>query len=162
MRESAHTDGATMPNKPKYRFSKAHPFALPSRGPIRFGRRSGSKWIRIEKRAAIYHRDRWQCIYCKARFDQGAELSLDHIIPWSYGGPDSEDNLITACKDCNSARGNKSVLDFAPHRISEIQAQITKPIDAARNLARDKFKRKPRLWVYGYMCSLIHRSRKAA
>jgi 5-methylcytosine-specific restriction endonuclease McrA len=34
---------------------------------------------------------------------------LDHIIPKSKGGASNWVNLVTACKDCNLFKGNKSL-----------------------------------------------------
>jgi hypothetical protein len=60
----------------------------------------GSKWIRPEKRAAIYLRDGFACAYCGS--DQ--RLSLDHLTPRELGGTHDASNLVTACVGCNSAR----------------------------------------------------------
>ena len=72
------------------------------------------RWIRVEKRAAIYERDGWQCTYCgrgprDARsMDQAAViLTLDHLTARSHGGDNSPRNLVSACKSCNSSRGNR-------------------------------------------------------
>lgn len=34
------------------------------------------------------------------------QLTLDHLIPKSKGGTNSQENLRLACKPCNSKRGN--------------------------------------------------------
>jgi hypothetical protein len=52
-------------------------------------------------RRLIYERDGWACLHCGAAED----LSLDHIWPWSKGGSDTEDNLQTLCRSCNSKKG---------------------------------------------------------
>ena len=66
--------------------------------------KSGSKWIRPEKRLAIYHRDGHCCVYC------GCEdhLSLDHLQPRELGGGHEAANLVTCCVSCNSARQDSS------------------------------------------------------
>jgi hypothetical protein len=61
---------------------------------------AGSKWIRPEKRLAIYARDGFACCYCGSE-DQ---LSLDHLQPRELGGSHDETNLICACVSCNSSR----------------------------------------------------------
>lgn len=73
---------------------------------------NGQKWIRNEKRLAIYLRDGLACAYCGATIEDGAILSLDHLTPDSKGGSNSEKNLVTCCKRCNSSRGNRSVRGF--------------------------------------------------
>lgn len=66
----------------------------------------GGKWIRQDKRLAIYLRDGLSCVYCGAKVEDGASLSLDHLLPQSYGGSNGEGNLVTCCGRCNSKRGN--------------------------------------------------------
>jgi len=56
-------------------------------------------------RQNIFKRDTHQCQYCGTTED----LTLDHVMPKSRGGRTSWDNLITACKRCNSRKG-----DFTP------------------------------------------------
>lgn len=69
----------------------------------------GMNWIRQEKRLAIYLRDGMACAYCGATVEDGAQLSLDHIQPYSQGGSNSAENLVTACSKCNSSRGDRPV-----------------------------------------------------
>ncbi len=83
---------------------------MPARG---LGTRyQGSKWITRERRLAIYLRDGLACVYCGARVEDGATLSLDHITPKCQGGDNHNHNLVTACRTCNSARNDRSVADF--------------------------------------------------
>jgi len=72
----------------------------------------GSKWIRPERRLAIYARDNFSCVYCGASLESGASLTLDHVRPSSRGGSNDSANLVCACGHCNSARGNKPVARF--------------------------------------------------
>lgn len=52
-------------------------------------------------RLAVYKRDGWACLSCGT----GDDLTLDHLLPWSLGGADTEDNLQTLCRPCNSRKG---------------------------------------------------------
>ena len=77
--------------------------------------RNGGKWIRPEKRLAIYIRDGLACVYCsrsgvREAGQLPARLTLDHLHPRALGGTNHESNLITACRDCNNAR-HKRALD---------------------------------------------------
>jgi hypothetical protein len=64
-------------------------------------------WKVITKR--IFERDKYTCQYC----DQvGGILECDHIIPFSEGGSDEDNNLTTACRKCNRRKKNKSVAEF--------------------------------------------------
>lgn len=67
--------------------------------------KNGSKWIRPEKRLAIYHRDGFACVYCGAE----DKLTLDHLQPRELGGTHSEENLVSACVTCNSSRRDSSL-----------------------------------------------------
>lgn len=73
----------------------------------------GHKWLRNERRLALYMRDSGLCVYCRKGPKQGAVLSLDHIIPWSQGGTNESSNLVTACRDCNRERMTVPVEQFA-------------------------------------------------
>jgi len=49
-----------------------------------------------------------QCIYCGKR----ENLSYDHLIPVSRGGPDIPDNVVMACRGCNSSKGDKGIYEW--------------------------------------------------
>lgn len=48
------------------------------------------------------------CNYCGSKED----LALDHIFPQRYGGKDNAENLIFACKSCNSSKGKKDLIEW--------------------------------------------------
>lgn len=52
-------------------------------------------------RWATWERDDFTCRRCGSR----RNLSVDHIIPVSRGGPSSIDNYQTLCRSCNSSKG---------------------------------------------------------
>ena len=52
-------------------------------------------------RLAVYERDGHKCLHCGTT----ERLSLDHIHPFSLGGPDTLENLQTICRPCNSRKG---------------------------------------------------------
>jgi 5-methylcytosine-specific restriction endonuclease McrA len=53
-------------------------------------------------RRAVFARDHWVCQYC----GKAAE-NVDHVIPRSKGGPHTWDNVVAACRRCNSKKENK-------------------------------------------------------
>lgn len=55
-------------------------------------------------RFRIFRRDGFQCQYC-GRVPPDAVLRVDHIVPVADGGTNDEDNLTTACHDCNAGKG---------------------------------------------------------
>ena len=52
----------------------------------------------------IFRRDNFECQYCQST----KELTLDHLIPRSKGGKSTWKNLVTACKSCNSIKGDET------------------------------------------------------
>jgi 5-methylcytosine-specific restriction endonuclease McrA len=55
-------------------------------------------------RQNVFKRDSHQCQYCGNR----KELTLDHVLPKSRGGQTTWQNLVAACKRCNSLKGDKT------------------------------------------------------
>ncbi|MBI3275668.1 MAG: HNH endonuclease [Methylocystis sp.] len=60
-------------------------------------------------RYRVLCRDRFRCQICgrSPAKDIGVELHVDHIIPWSKGGQNTEENLRALCFDCNLGKGAK-------------------------------------------------------
>ena len=52
----------------------------------------------------VFRRDNFICQYCGKESD----LSLDHLVPRSKGGKTNWRNLVTACKTCNSLKGDET------------------------------------------------------
>lgn len=72
----------------------------------RVGDRSRTRKVRrptipAHVRRAVYARDSGACVRCGATDD----LALDHIHPFSKGGPDTVANLQVLCRSCNSKKG---------------------------------------------------------
>ncbi|MBD3004693.1 HNH endonuclease [Streptomyces sp. 5-10] len=57
--------------------------------------------ISQRKRARILERDGHACLACESADD----LTLDHVVHWSKGGSNADDNLRVLCRPCNSSRG---------------------------------------------------------
>src|SRR5260221_8041808 len=55
-------------------------------------------------RSNILLRDDETCQYCGKR---SRDLTLDHIVPRSRGGPTTWENLVACCKSCNGKKGNR-------------------------------------------------------
>jgi 5-methylcytosine-specific restriction endonuclease McrA len=58
-------------------------------------------------RRAVFARDGWVCQYC----GHAAE-NVDHVIPRSQGGEQTWDNVVAACRRCNSRKENR-----LPHEV---------------------------------------------
>jgi len=57
-------------------------------------------------RLAVFERDGFRCVYCGC--DVSMDPQCDHIHPISRGGANSVENLATACRPCNSSKGDKT------------------------------------------------------
>jgi len=62
--------------------------------------------IRLTRRNLMF-RDAHQCQYC-GKQPPVRDLNIDHVVPRSRGGPDSWENLVTACRMCNLRKGWKT------------------------------------------------------
>lgn len=54
-------------------------------------------------RRSVFARDLWACQYC----GDPAE-NVDHVVPKSKGGPHSWENVVAACRRCNSRKENRT------------------------------------------------------
>ncbi|HVM11431.1 MAG TPA: HNH endonuclease [Actinomycetota bacterium] len=53
-------------------------------------------------RRAVFARDEWTCQYCG-----GTAENVDHVIPRSRGGAHVWENVVAACRPCNSRKENR-------------------------------------------------------
>ena len=63
-----------------------------------------------EKAKALRKSDWWRqklsegvCHYCQGKFAPEL-LTMDHIVPVARGGRSTKNNIVPACKDCNSKK----------------------------------------------------------
>lgn len=54
-------------------------------------------------RTQVFERDEYRCRHCDTHLD----LTADHVIPESAGGPTTLANLRTLCRSCNSKKGTR-------------------------------------------------------
>jgi hypothetical protein len=64
--------------------------------------------------ANLFQRDCHMCGYC-GRVYRSENLSRDHIIPVSKGGPNVWKNCVTACKTCNREKGDMTIDQWDKH-----------------------------------------------
>lgn len=106
---------------------------------------NGGKWIRNEKRLAIYLRDEFHCVYCNKNLHNSDpfDITLDHVKCRSRRGSNSETNLITACRSCNSSRGNTKINDWADASTKKaIRRQTSRKLGKYLKLAKDLISKK--------------------
>lgn len=53
----------------------------------------------------LYLRDMFTCQYCEKHFPQSI-LTMDHVLPQSKGGKTNWENIVAACRPCNSKKAN--------------------------------------------------------
>ncbi len=69
---------------------------------------SPRKTTRIKfSRENVYLRDNYTCQYCALKFPL-RELTLDHVVPASKMGRKDWTNVVTACRDCNHRKANRT------------------------------------------------------
>ena len=89
-------------------------------------------------RLNVFFRDDFKCQYCLSKF-RASDLTLDHVIPRSRGGPTSWENIVSACEACNSKKADK-----LPHEI---------------NMNPFKTPREPR-WIHMFLLRLNSKERE--
>lgn len=55
----------------------------------------------------LFRRDKHLCAYCGYTFNTG-QLTRDHVMPTSRGGPNIWMNVVTCCSSCNKRKDNKT------------------------------------------------------
>lgn len=78
------------------------------------GERKADEWvyrsIPKDTRAKILNDSKGICSMCgRSIKEDGVKITVDHKIPLSVGGLNSEDNLWAICSDCNEGKGNSFV-----------------------------------------------------
>src|SRR5438034_7782870 len=58
-------------------------------------------------RRAVFARDGHRCQYCGATAE-----NIDHVVPRSRGGTHTWDNVVAACRRCNSRKENRLHTDI--------------------------------------------------
>lgn len=61
-------------------------------------------------RRAVFVRDNFECQYCGR-----PAQNVDHVIPRSRGGGHTWENVVAACRPCNSRKENRAPSDVGMH-----------------------------------------------
>ena len=74
-----------------------------------------AKLARREQRERVFKRDGFRCWYCgdsvalsEPESGIAASGGVDHLIPSSRGGDDSDENLVACCYSCNSRKATST------------------------------------------------------
>lgn len=65
----------------------------------------------LDLRSIVFERDHWTCQYCGTV--EADQWHCDHVYPLSRGGTNDIENLVTACRSCNSSKGAKTPEEWA-------------------------------------------------
>lgn len=91
----------------------------------------------------VFRRDGYQCRYCGAN---EVPLTVDHLVLWEEGGPQTEENLVAACRKCNKTRGNMQYADWLEHPYYlKVSQRIAPKIRAANAALVNKLDAIPRV-----------------
>jgi 5-methylcytosine-specific restriction endonuclease McrA len=69
-----------------------------------------SEPISVDTRLFVWQRDGGRCRNCGSQ----ANLHFDHVIPQSWGGSSTVENVQVLCRDCNLRKG-ASLVDGGSH-----------------------------------------------
>jgi predicted RNA-binding Zn-ribbon protein involved in translation (DUF1610 family) len=78
-----------------------------------------------------------RCRYCETELSS-TERTADHVVPLCRGGAHSIDNLVIACRSCNSSKGRKTLeqwLESIPH-MSSLRGLISSKLHTFSGLRR--------------------------
>ncbi|MFE3126646.1 HNH endonuclease [Streptomyces hydrogenans] len=68
---------------------------------------------RRARKAQLAARDGWRCAYCRTRFKNLGEATMDHIVPYSLHRTWSANALVLACWPCNQTKSDRLFLSIA-------------------------------------------------
>ncbi len=70
----------------------------------RYVRRPHRQRVAFNRRN-VFRRDEQRCQYCGSR---SHDLTLDHVVPRSRGGPTSWENVVACCRGCNARKRDRT------------------------------------------------------
>ena len=80
-------------------------------GPSGTAARRARDPIPAQLRFGVLQRDGFRCRYCgRTSRAEGVVLHVDHVVPVASGGATNEDNLLTACEECNLGKSTRAVV----------------------------------------------------
>ena len=88
-----------------------------------------------DRRARIFRRDDYRCVYC-GEYPAPEQLTVDHVEPRVKGGDNSEGNLVTCCRACNTEKGGRSAWEYLAAR-PERRAHFLRNADSVWPRLRD-------------------------
>lgn len=78
-------------------------------------------------RENVYIRDSFSCQYCGERHP-ARHLTLDHVVPASMKGKKTWTNVVTACRDCNQKKADRTPTGAGMPLLNEPRAPTWLPV----------------------------------
>lgn len=85
-------------------------------------------------RREVLRRDKYFCQYCGSK----KQLTLDHVIPRSKGGKHTWDNVVIACKRCNSYKSDRTPSQAGMSLLTQPKAPVHPTIAFAEQFWREQ------------------------
>lgn len=79
-----------------------------------------SKRVKQIKNSLSSNSDTYHCCFCLKPFKL-TELTIEHILPKSYGGTNQTINLALSCSSCNNDRNNSNFSAYRDYKIGIIK-----------------------------------------
>ena len=101
----------------------------------------------------LFQRDGGLCMYCGLTHSDST-LTRDHVRPLSQGGRDEWNNVVSACKSCNHAKGPRTpeqagmsllAIPYVPNRAEYLVLSNRKILTDQMAFLRKRFRRGSRL-----------------
>jgi len=86
-------------------------------------------------RNAIHRREAGRCFYCLRQLTERVQC-LDHVVPRVQLGRNSYRNLVSACLECNSQKGETSAEDFLRELYRQHRLNAPELAERLRSLAK--------------------------
>lgn len=78
-------------------------------------------------RENVYIRDHFTCQYCGRKYAQKI-LTLDHVVPASQKGGKNWTNVVTACRECNQKKANRTPFQADMPLLKEPRVPVWLPV----------------------------------
>lgn len=78
-------------------------------------------------RRNLFARDNHSCQYCGRAFPAN-QLSIDHVVPRSRGGPTTWENVVCSCLKCNTSKGGRTPQEARMTLLSEPRRPTHNPL----------------------------------
>lgn len=88
--------------------------------------RQPRQMLRFNRRN-LFARDNHKCQYCGRAFPE-SQLSIDHVLPRSRGGPTTWENVVSSCFRCNTHKGGRTPQEARMPLLSEPRRPTQNPL----------------------------------